>query len=367
MAAWNFADLWETIADNVPDAPALIQGERTVSWRNFDRRADGLARYLLEAGAGVQDKVALYLYNCPEYLEACFAGFKAGLVPVNTNYRYAEDELVYLWDNADAVAVVFHGTFVDRIEHLRDRVPGVRTWLWVDDGSGNCPDWAVPYETAVATGTERVVAPWGRGDDDLLMIYTGGTTGMPKGVMWRQDDLVRGVIGASAKRFRGPADYRMIRDVFVRPGKVGVPACPLMHGTGWFSALAVLSTAGCVVLLEGRRFDVEELLNSFERYGVNLSAIVGDAFAKPMVTALEAEPNRWDLSALSALELVGGDVVGTGQAAAARLPARRAAHRQLRVVGGHGHGAVGVDLGHVDRDRQVQGHRQDPGDRRRRP
>jgi fatty-acyl-CoA synthase len=305
MAAWNFATLWEIAADNVPDAPALAQGERSVSWGDFDRRADGVARFLLERGPTQQDKVALYLYNGPEYLEACFACFKAGLVPVNTNYRYAEDELAYLWDNADAVAVIFHGAFVERIEHLRDRVPRVRTWLWVDDGSGDCPSWAVPYETAATTATERVFAPWGRGDDDLLMIYTGGTTGMPKGVMWRQDDLVRGVIGASSKRFRGPADYDMMRGVLTRPGKVGLPACPLMHGTGWFSALAVLSTAGCVVTLEGRRFDAEELLDAYQRYGVNVSAIVGDALAKPMLAALDAEPRRWDLSQLMALSSSG--------------------------------------------------------------
>ena len=121
------------------------------TWGELDRRADNLARWLLGAGVGHQDKVALYLYNCSEYLEATFACFKIGLVPINTNYRYADDELVYLWENADAVAVVFHGAFVERIEGIRDRVPGVRTWLWVDDGTAPCPPWAVPYEEAAAT------------------------------------------------------------------------------------------------------------------------------------------------------------------------------------------------------------------------
>src|SRR5688500_4497758 len=139
MSAWNFATIWETIADGAPDAPALVQGDRTVSWREFDRRADGLARYLLDAGTAHQDKVALYLYNCPEYLEACFACCEAGVVPVNTNYRYADDDLAYLCDNADAVAVIFHGSFVEHIEHVHDRVPPVRIWLCVDDGSGDCP------------------------------------------------------------------------------------------------------------------------------------------------------------------------------------------------------------------------------------
>jgi fatty-acyl-CoA synthase len=306
MASWNFATLWEIAAANVPDAPALVQGDTTVRWAELDRRANGIARLLIDRGAAMQDKVALYLYNCPEYLETCFAAFKAGLVPVNTNYRYADDELLYLWDNADAVAVVFHGTFSERVDRIRKRAPRVHSWLWIDDGTDSCPSWAIDYDAEARAGTASAVsAPWGRGDDDLLMIYTGGTTGMPKGVMWRQDDLVRGVIGASAKRFRGTADYDMVRGVLTRPGRVGLPACPLMHGTGWFSALAVLSTAGCVVTLAGRRFDAEELLDAYARHRINTSAIVGDAFAKPMLAALEAHPGRWDLSELMALNSSG--------------------------------------------------------------
>src|SRR5690606_7047777 len=145
MPGWNFAEAWEVCADNLPDTVAQRQGDREITWREFDRRADGIARTLLDAGAQEQDKVAQYLYNCPEYLESMFGAFKAGLVPVNTNYRYADDELVYLWDNADAIAVVFHGTFAERIERIRSRVPKVKTWLWVDDGAGPCPEWAIAY------------------------------------------------------------------------------------------------------------------------------------------------------------------------------------------------------------------------------
>ena len=146
MSGWNYAELWERIADKFGDAPAQVHGDRRYSWTEFDRRADGLARFLLEDGAVHQDKVAIYLYNAPEYLETTFGCYKAGLVPVNTNYRYLDDELAYLWENADAVAVVFHGCFSDRVEAVKDRVPQVRQWLWVDDGSDECPEWAVPYE-----------------------------------------------------------------------------------------------------------------------------------------------------------------------------------------------------------------------------
>ena len=181
MTDWNFADVWETVADTDPArarphprGPAGHLGRIRPPGR---RRGPGR---FSDVGVGHQDKVAHYLYNGTEYLESTFAIFKIGLVPVNTNYRYTDDELVYLWDNADAVAVIFHGTFVERIEGLRDRVPGVRSWLWVDDGTGPCPDWATPYEELAAAETHRVTAPWGRSGDDLLMLYTGGPPVCPR-------------------------------------------------------------------------------------------------------------------------------------------------------------------------------------------
>ena len=152
---WNFADVWEAVADRFPDAPALSTDGRETSWRSFDERADGVAAALLAAGLGHQAKVAQYLYNGPEYLESVFACFKAGLVPVNTNYRYTGDELAYLWDNAEVEAVVFHGDLVDRCEELRRRTERVRLWLWVDAGTGPCPSWAVPYEDAAGSAPGR--------------------------------------------------------------------------------------------------------------------------------------------------------------------------------------------------------------------
>jgi fatty-acyl-CoA synthase len=299
MPGWNFAEMWEVCARRVPDAVALRHGEREITWAEFDRRADGVARTLLDAGAGEQDKVAQYLTNCPEYLESMFGVFKAGLVPVNTNYRYADDELVYLWDNADAVAVVFHGTFAERIEHIRDRVPRVRTWLWVDDGSGPCPAWATPYEEAAAAGGERVEAPWGRDGHQLLLMYTGGTTGMPKGVMWRQDDLVHAVLPTINPLFGQPeADYDALAASITGPGLALLPACPLMHGTGQFTAFIGLSSGGSVTTLTSRHFDVVELLDTIERRRIQSLTIVGDAFAKPIVAELDAHPGRWDLSSL---------------------------------------------------------------------
>jgi acyl-CoA synthetase (AMP-forming)/AMP-acid ligase II len=309
VSRWNFGDVWEAVADELPDAPALTHGTRTVSWGALDRRADNLARWLLGAGVGHQDTLAIYLYNCSEYLEVTFACFKIGLVPINTNYRYADDELLYLWDNADTTVVVFHGTFVERIERVRHRVPRVKAWLWVDDGTASCPPWAVPYlEAAETTGAtsgpsaarERVRAPWGRGPDDLYMLYTGGTTGMPKGVMWRHDDLFARLNSAGFRRYPedgGPDDVR----AELRRSGAGMtlmPACPLMHGTGGFTSLECLSEGGRVVTLTSRQFDPIELLDAVERERVNGLVIVGDAFAKPILATLDAHPGRWDLGSL---------------------------------------------------------------------
>lgn len=305
MSGWNFAEVFETIADTIPEALAQQQGDRSFSWAEFDQRADGIAAALLAAGAREQDKVAQYLYNCPEYLESLFAAFKAGLATVNTNYRYAADELVYLWDNADVVAVVFHGTFAGHIEPIRARVPRVRTWLWVDDGSGPCPDWATPYEPLAAGGhaVGRTAGPWGRSGEHLFLLYTGGTTGMPKGVMWRQADMFGALDSTTKTPLPDVPDYRLLAERVAaatarKPGPRNLPAAPLMHGTGTFNTVSNLMIGGSVTTLEGRHFDPVELLDTIEQRSINSMSMVGDAFAKPILRALDAEPERWDISSL---------------------------------------------------------------------
>jgi acyl-CoA synthetase (AMP-forming)/AMP-acid ligase II len=268
------------------------------TWAEFDHRADGIGATLLAAGAQQQDKVAQYMYNCPEYLESMFGLYKAGLVPVNTNYRYSDDELAYLWTNSDAVAVIFHATFAEHCEHMRARVPNVRTWICVDDGHGACPDWAVPYETAAASASVRTVAPWGRSPDDLYILYTGGTTGMPKGVMWRQDDMIASLDTPSKVRLPDEPGWDAFNAKVTKPGPRNLPAAPLMHGTGAFNAMWNLVLAGSVETLVGRHFDTVELLDTVQHHKVNSMSIVGDAFAKPILRALDAEPNRWDISSL---------------------------------------------------------------------
>ena len=197
------------------------------------------------------------------------------------------------------MAVVFHGAFTDTIERVRDRVPRVATWLWVDDGSGPRPEWAVSYDEAAASHPERAAGAWGHDGDHLIMLYTGGTTGMPKGVMWRQDDLFRNLVSQVNPVYKdAEADPAIVRDQVKDVGPVGLPACPLMHGTGLYTQLICLALGGSTVTLASRRFDVEEMFDTIERERVNQIAIVGDAFGKPMLKALDANPGRWDLASL---------------------------------------------------------------------
>ena len=295
----NLADVWEVVAARIPDARAQKQGDLQYDWAAFNRRANGFATALLEAGGAEQDKVAQYLYNCPEYLESIFGAFKAGLAVMNTNYRYTAEELEYLWDNGDATAVVFHGTFSERCAEVRPRVPKVRTWYWVDDGSGPCPSWAVPYEDAVGKGTDQNVSgPWGRSGDHLLLLYTGGTTGMPKGVMWRQDDLFGALDAANRNRVPPDADLDAVGERLSGPGPRNLPGAPLMHGTGLLNAISNLMVGGSINTMTGRSFDAAEFLDFVEAERINSTSIVGDAFAKPILRALDAEPDRWDISSL---------------------------------------------------------------------
>lgn len=302
MTDWNLAETMEVVARLRPEAPALLHGARTITWAEMDRRAGNLGAALMAAGCGHQAKVAQYLFNSPEYIESVYAAMKVAMVPVNTNYRYTADELVYLWDNADAEAVVFDAAFAERIEPLRDRLPGVRLWLQVGAGA-RLPAWATDYEEAAGSGPGGAVRPpWGRSGDDLLLIYTGGTTGMPKGVMWRQDDLWA-VLNRSAN-LRYPEDgtladveQRLITPR-ARPPVRLLPGPPLMHGTGMLTAVSALCSGGALVLLESRSFSATELLDAIDLHRATELVIVGDAFARPLLAALDAEPDRWDLSSL---------------------------------------------------------------------
>jgi acyl-CoA synthetase (AMP-forming)/AMP-acid ligase II len=296
---WNYGDLLDGCDAVIPaDAPALIHGDRVVSWGEFSRRSNNLAARLRDLGAEPDDKVAIYLRNDPAYMETLAACFKARLVQVNVNFRYLDDELHYIIDNSDAKFVVFGGEFEDRVRTLRGRLPEV---TWIQVGGTPC-EFATPFDSLAEDGDGAPLAIE-RSLDDLLFIYTGGTTGMPKAVMWRAEDLW-GALGYggtqpanAGQRPATPEEH--IRNVeLFGPSTKQLICCPLMHGTGLLTAIGTISGGGCILTLENPAFDVEELWKTVERTRAESLVIVGDAFGRPMLNSLNENPGKWDISSL---------------------------------------------------------------------
>ncbi len=294
MPGWNYASVWDGIAEIVPDRDALVCGHRRVTWSEFSRRAERLARHLEEqADLRAGDKVAIDLTNRNEYLETFYAALKLGCVPVNVNFRYRAEELHYLLENSDAKALVYLDDFAPVVDAAIEHMP---------EGSHPYRLVAGPaYEAAIEATAVPAGWPERRPDgDDLIFLYTGGTTGLPKGVMWRNDDVYCALWAQShpnKPKVPDPWDA-------ARAGKRGatlLPAAPLMHGTGLFAALSTLAGSGTVVLLDRQGLDVVEVWDEVERERVRILTIVGDVFARPLLDSLDAEPDRWDLSSLRAI------------------------------------------------------------------
>jgi acyl-CoA synthetase (AMP-forming)/AMP-acid ligase II len=291
---WSFAGVWRGIAEAAPDREAVVCGDRRFTFGELDDRARRLAWHLAqEAEVERGDKVAIDLVNCPEYLETFFAALKLGCVPVNVNYRYLADEVHYIVDNSDAKAVVHGPEFADTVKKALKRIQ--KPWRPFTLETGE------PYERAIEAAPAST--EWAPGQepsgDDLIFVYTGGTTGMPKGVMWRNDDLY-----VSLWRMGRPGTDPPDPIAAVRAGKRAgtcLPACPLMHGTGLFITLSTLSGGGGVVLVDQPGLDPVRVWTEVERNEVEVLTIVGDVFARPLLAALDAEPGRWDLSSLRAI------------------------------------------------------------------
>lgn len=296
---WNFGDILDTISPALPqDAPAFVHEGRTITWGETTKRTNNLARALVERGAKPGDKVAFYMRNRPEYMELLAACFKARLTHVNVNYRYKADEVFYIFDNSDAQTVVYGSEFRDIIEQIRPRLTKVETYIEVNEG-GEIAPFAERYETLATTGTgERLDIR--RAPDDMLFIYTGGTTGMPKGVMWRHDDLREVQLSALRRLGPVPEDLPSLLEAVKATGPAGpiLSACPLMHGTGLLTSLGNMMNGGCIVTIENQSLDPHELWAAVDRSKVQSIAIVGDAFAKPMLRALEEAPGKYDLSSI---------------------------------------------------------------------
>ena len=242
MPGWNFADVWEVVAEQIPDAQAQVHGDRRVTWAEFDRRPTASPPRCSTGARPSRTRWPSTSTTAPSTSSRCSARSRPGWCRSTPTTGTRTTSSSTCGTTRTAWRSCSTARSPSTIERIRDRVPKVTTWLWVDDGDGLCPEWAMPYEEAANSHAERVVAPWGRSGDQLLMTYTGGTTGMPKGVMWRQDDLFRNLVGQMNPLVRSAeASAETVRQMVTVAGPVGMPACPLMHGTGLYTQLIILS------------------------------------------------------------------------------------------------------------------------------
>ena len=289
MAGWNFAEVWDSVAAEVPERPAVVCGPVTRTFGELEDRAARLAHHLHTMGVGVGDKVAIDLVNSCEYLETFYAALKLGAVPVNVNFRYGVEETRYLLADSDACAIVTEARFAATVHAAVAALTDSPRPVILELGTA--------YDAAVAGPRDEIAHQYD--GDDLIFLYTGGTTGMPKGVMWRNDDLYV-ALWQMGRPGTEPPDPLLA----VRAGKraaTALPACPLMHGTGLFITLSTLSGGGTVVLIDEMGLDPDRIWDEIDRHEVAVLTIVGDAFARPLLDVLEANRGRWSLESLRAI------------------------------------------------------------------
>jgi len=290
--AFNIADLYERSADLLGDREAFICGDARRTYAELDERANRVANALGELGIQAGEHVGIYAPNCVEWFETMLGCFKLRAVPINVNFRYVEDELRYIFDNADLVAVVYDTDFRDRLEAIAPDLPKLRHRVAIGEELDKLMATASPARPCVGE----------RSPDDLYVLYTGGTTGMPKGVMWRQEDvfmaLGQGIDATTGHKVT--SDDELARKGAANPTPVRMLMTPpLMHGAAQWGIMGQLFNGNTVGLMP--RFDPVEVWSTVEREGMNAVMIAGDAMGRPMIEAYEAEPDRWDLSSLFAI------------------------------------------------------------------
>ncbi|MEU8795388.1 acyl-CoA synthetase [Streptomyces sp. NPDC048643] len=305
---YNLADLFESVVDVVPDREALVYvdhpgtgAEQRLTYAELDAAANRLAHHLIDSGIRPGEHLGLHLYNGVEYLQTVLACVKARVVPVNVNYRYVEEELAYLYQDADLVALVFDAEFTERVAAARPRAARLRHLVRVGAGAedphgASLPD-VVEFDAAAAAGSPERGFP-ARSADDQFIIYTGGTTGMPKGVMWRQEDLFFAGLGGGAPTGEPVARPEELAER-VAAGGAGItffPTPPLMHGTSTLTAFIAFNFGQRVVI--HRKFAPEEVLRTIERERVTSVSLVGDAMLRPLIDALSGPLKGTDCSSL---------------------------------------------------------------------
>src|SRR5262245_59302872 len=298
--AMNIAGLFEHAAEALRGRMAVACGDRHVTYQELDERTSRLAHHLAGAGVGRDDHVGLYARNSIEAIETLIAAYKLRARAVNINYRYVESELRYMVTDADLVALVYDQQFAPLVSAVLPDAPGVTGAVVIDDGTAASTDAApgVRYDEALAGASpERDFGP--RSGDDVYLIYTGGTTGYPKGVLWRHEDIWR-TLGGGIDFITGeplPNEWEQSKRGAAGNGLVKFCAAPLIHGNAQWAAIAGLFSGDTIVLLPS--FEPHEIWKSVERYKVNVLVIIGDAMARPLIEAL-AE-GGYDTSSLVAV------------------------------------------------------------------
>lgn len=310
MTDWHTATAFEVIADAIGDEPALVCEGETRTWTEYDDRAARLAAVLTEHGLKPGSKAGIYLHNSNEYQEAHHAINKLRGCPVNVNYRYQEEELVYLLNNADAEAVIFQSAYADRIDAIRNRLDQVHCLIQVKDDSGNpLLDGALDFEDAITAADPMPRIE--RRSDDLYMLYTGGTTGMPKGVMYANGEHCAGLAGLGALTGAPVAEsVDQLADCVLQARNMGIlpkgmVCCPLMHGTGmWIGSMVAHLGGGRVVTVKHLGLDPDLIWSEVVKNQTNLVTIVGDAFARPMLNALDAAVARGEPYDIACVQMI---------------------------------------------------------------
>lgn len=299
----NFGDLFDAIAEAFPERTAIRFGDLSWSWQSFAERSNRLARNLHRQGLQPGAKVAFYLRNSPAYIELFAACAKGRFVHANVNYRYVEQELYYLLDNSDAEAVVYDARFRPQVAALRARLPKVRLYLEVGEapvGEAPVADFALSFEDLCLQG-DGAPLQIERSGDDLYFMYTGGTTGYPKAVMWPAKARIAAIGMVAAADVAGHIQSLQTS----RAVPVALPAAPMMHSTGLTTVMSTLVAAGTLVVLPTRSFDPATCLAEVARHRVTRIAIVGDAFSLPLLEHLRGHAHRYDLSSVELISSAG--------------------------------------------------------------